>query len=55
LAFDSDSEKYLEIENEFKEKFDQWKINKCSKISLKYPETESKIIKEDNRNIRLFK
>jgi len=50
LAFDSDSEKYIEIEKEFKEKFKEWKIKKCSKISLKYPANESKIIKEDNRN-----
>lgn len=53
LAFDSDSEKYLEIENEFKEKFKEWKIRKCSKISLKYPANDSKIIKEDNRNFIL--
>jgi hypothetical protein len=53
LAFDSDSEKYLEIENEFKEKFNEWKIKKCSKISLKFPELNSKIIKEDNRNFIL--
>lgn len=53
LAFDSDSEKYVEIENEFKEKFKQWKIRKCSKISLKYPANNSKIIKEDNRNFIL--
>ncbi|MBK6699274.1 MAG: hypothetical protein IPG55_05120 [Saprospiraceae bacterium] len=50
LAFDGDSEKYLEIENEFKEKFKEWKIKKCSKISLKYPAVDSKIVKEDNRN-----
>ena len=50
LAFDSDSEKYLEVEKEFKEKFQEWKINKCSKISLKYPAIDSKIVKEDNRN-----
>ena len=50
LAFDGDDEKYIEIENEFKEKFKEWKIKKCSKISLKYPETDSKIVKEDNRN-----
>ncbi len=53
LAFDSDSEKYLEIENEFSEKFKEWKIKKCSKISLKYPSNDSKIIKEDNRNFVL--
>lgn len=53
LAFDSDSEKYLEIENEFKEKFKEWKIKKCSKISLKYPSNDSKIVKEDNRNFIL--
>lgn len=53
LAFDSDSEKYLEIENEFTEKFKEWKIRKCSKISLKYPSDNSKIIKEDNRNFIL--
>jgi hypothetical protein len=53
LAFDSDNEKYLEIENEFKEKFKEWKIRKCSKISLKYPANDSKIIKEDNRNFIL--
>ena len=53
LAYDSDSEKYLEIENEFKEKFKEWKIRKCSKISLKYPANDSKIIKEDNRNFIL--
>jgi len=53
LAFDSDSEKYLEIENEFTEKFKEWKIRKCSKISLKYPSNDSKIIKEDNRNFIL--
>jgi len=53
LAFDSDSEKYLETEKEFKEKFQKWKIKKCSKISLKYPATESKIVKEDNRNFIL--
>ena len=50
LAFDGDDEKYIEVENEFKEKFKEWKIKKCSKISLKYPDTESKIVKEDNRN-----
>jgi hypothetical protein len=50
LAFDGDDEKYIEVENEFKEKFKEWKIKKCSKISLKYPETDSKIVKEDNRN-----
>ncbi len=53
LAFDSDSEKYLEIENDFTEKFKEWKIKKCSKISLKYPSNDSKIIKEDNRNFIL--
>ena len=53
LALDSDIEKYLEIENEFKEKFKEWKIKKCSKISLKYPANDSKIIKEDNRNFIL--
>lgn len=53
LAFDSDSEKYLEIENDFKEKFREWKIRKCSKISLKYPANDSKIVKEDNRNFIL--
>lgn len=53
LAFDSDSEKYLEIENEFIEKFKEWKIKKCSKISLKYPAADSKIVKEDNRNFIL--
>lgn len=53
LAYDSDSEKYLEIENEFKEKFKEWKIRKCTKISLKYPANDSKIIKEDNRNFIL--
>lgn len=53
LAFDSDSEKYLEIEKEFKEKFKEWQIKKCSKISLKYPAIDSKIIKEDNRNFIL--
>ncbi len=50
LAFEIDNEKYLEIEEEFKEKFQEWKIRKCSKISLKYPETDSKIVKDDNRN-----
>jgi hypothetical protein len=53
LAFDSDDEKYLEIEDEFKAKFKEWKIRKCSKISLKYPANDSKIIKEDNRNFIL--
>lgn len=53
LALDSDGEKYLEIENDFKSKFKDWKIKKCSKISLKYPADESKIIKEDNRNFIL--
>jgi hypothetical protein len=53
LAFDTDSEKYIDIENEFKEKFKEWKIKKCSKISLKYPSNDSKIIKEDNRNFIL--
>ena len=53
LAFDSDNEKYLEIEDEFKTKFKEWKIRKCSKISLKYPANDSKIIKEDNRNFIL--
>jgi hypothetical protein len=53
LAFDSDDEKYKEIENEFKEKFREWKIKKCSKISMKYPAIDSKIIKEDNRNFIL--
>ncbi len=53
LAFDSDSENYLEIEKAFKEKFGQWKINKCSKISLKYPATESKIIKEDSKTFEI--
>jgi len=53
LAFDSDNEKYLEIEDEFKAKFKEWKIRKCSKISLKYPANDSKIIKEDNRNFIL--
>ncbi len=53
LALDSDSEKYLEIENDFKAKFKDWKIKKCSKISLKYPANDSKIIKEDNRNFIL--
>jgi hypothetical protein len=43
----------LEIENEFKAKFKEWKIIKCSKISLKYPANDSKIIKEDNRNFIL--
>jgi hypothetical protein len=50
LAFDNDNERYLEIENEFKEKFEDWKVRKCSKISLKYPANDSKIVKEDNRN-----
>ncbi len=54
LAFDSDNEKYREIEDEFKEKFKEWKIKKCSKISLKYPADESKIVKEDNRNFILL-
>ncbi|MBK7107562.1 MAG: hypothetical protein IPH61_00005 [Bacteroidetes bacterium] len=54
LAFDSDSENYLEIEKVFKEKIDQWKIYKCSKISLKYPETESKIIKEDSKTFEII-
>jgi hypothetical protein len=54
LAFDSDSENYLEIEKLFKEKFEQWKINKCSKISLKYPATESKIIKEDSKTFEII-
>lgn len=53
LAFDTDSEKYIEIEKEFKEKFKEWKIKKCSKVSLKYPSTDSKIVKEDNRNFVL--
>lgn len=53
LALDSDGEKYLEIENDFKAKFKDWKIKKCSKISLKYPADESKIVKEDNRNFIL--
>lgn len=53
LAFDSDNEKYLEIEDEFKAKFKEWKIRKCSKISLKYPANDSKIVKEDNRNFIL--
>lgn len=53
LALDSDGEKYLEIENDFKVKFKDWKIKKCSKISLKYPADESKIVKEDNRNFIL--
>jgi len=53
LAFDSDNENYLEIEKAFKEKFGQWKINKCSKISLKYPATESKIIKEDSKTFEI--
>lgn len=53
LALDSDSEKYLEIENDFKAKFKDWKIKKCSKISLKYPADESSIVKEDNRNFIL--
>lgn len=53
LAFDGDDEKYLEIENEFKEKFKDWNIKKCSKISMKYPANDSKIIKEDNRNFIL--
>jgi hypothetical protein len=53
LAFDSDSEKYLEVENELKEKFKDWKIKKCCKISLKYPANDSKIVKEDNRNFIL--
>jgi hypothetical protein len=53
LAFDSDSENYLEIEKGFKEKFGQWKINKCSKISLKYPATESKILKDDNKTFEI--
>jgi hypothetical protein len=53
LAFDSDSENYLEIEKAFKEKFGQWKIKKCSKISLKYPATESKIIKEDSKTFEI--
>ena len=55
LAFNSDNEKYIEIENEFKEKFKEWKIKKCSKISLKYPANASKIVKEDNRNFILLK
>ncbi len=50
LAFDIDNEKYLEIEEEYKEKLKEWKIKKCRKISLKYPSTESKIVKDDNRN-----
>lgn len=54
LAFDSDGEKYLEIENDFKSKFKDWNIKKCSKISLKYPADESKIVKEDNRNFILL-
>ena len=53
LAFDSDSDKYLEIENEFREKLNEWSIKKCSRISLKYPSNDSKIIKEDNRNFIL--
>ena len=53
LALDSDSEKYLEIENDFKAKFKVWKIKKCSKISLKYTAEKSKIVKEDNRNFIL--
>jgi mRNA-degrading endonuclease YafQ of YafQ-DinJ toxin-antitoxin module len=54
LAFDSDNEKYREIEDEFKKKFKEWKIKKCFKISLKYPADESKIVKEDNRNFILL-
>lgn len=54
LAFDNDSENYLEIEKVFKDKFEQWKINKCSKISLKYPATESKIIKEDSKTFEII-
>jgi len=54
LAFDSDNEKYIEIENEFKEQFKEWKIKKCSKISLKHPANDSKIVKEDNRNFILL-
>ena len=50
LAFDIDNEKYLEIEEEYKEEFKEWKIKKCRKISLKYPATDSKIVKDDNRN-----
>lgn len=55
FAFDVDDEKYLEFENEFKEKFKDWTIKKCSKISMKYPANDSKIIKEDNRNFILSK
>lgn len=55
LAFDNDIEKYLEIENEFKEKLENWKIKKCSKISLKYPEIESKIVKEDSKTFEINK
>lgn len=50
LAFNIDNEKYLEIEEEFKEKFQEWKVRKCKKISLKFPEIDSKIVKDDNRN-----
>lgn len=54
LAFDSDGDNYIEIEKAFKEKFDQWKIKKCSKISLKYPATESKIVKEDSKTFEII-
>jgi hypothetical protein len=53
LSFDSDVENYLEIEKVFKEKLEQWKIYKCSKISLKYPATESVIIKEDSKTFEI--
>ena len=53
FSFDIDSDKYLEIENEFKVKFNDWKVKKCSKIFLKYPASNSKITKEDNRNFVL--
>jgi len=53
LAFDSDNEKYLEIEKEFKEKFKEWQIKKCSKISLKYPKIDSKIIKDDSKTFEI--
>lgn len=54
LAFDSDSEKYFDIENEFKIKFQAWRIQKCSKISLKYLNNECIIIKEDSKTFEIL-
>ena len=53
LAFENESENYLEIEKEYTSKFQAWEINKCNKITLKYPEIDSKIIKEDNKSFEI--